>query len=197
MREGKKKGTDLDEAEDLLQLEALVRLLPGRLDERIDEERVLGDALRHKEDALWDAFLFAERIHSALAGEGGELAVFFDHLFIHGHGLLMAATKFAVQRAELVAQHARKLNPQNVFDGGHDRFLSLAMPQPTQELQVVFNQLFEAGEDSVDRLRSEPHLPSHSLRKDLKLDISWLVIFFFKYTKGTGRVYKSADVPSA
>ncbi len=58
--------------------------LTGRFDERIDEEWALGGALRHKDDALWDVFLFAQRIHGALAGEGRQLVVLFDHLFVHG-----------------------------------------------------------------------------------------------------------------
>lgn len=158
---------NLDEAEDLLEFETLFRLLPGRLDERIDEERILGDALRDKENALWDALLLAQRIQRALAGESGKFAILLDHLLVHGHRLLVAAAKFAVQRAQLVAEQTRELDPQNVLDGRHDRLLTLALPQAAQELQVVLDQLLQAREDPVDRLRTQPHLPPHSFGENL------------------------------
>ena len=87
-----------DESEDFLEFEALVGLLPGCFDEGVDEERVLGDALRDEEDALGDALLLAQRIHGALADEGRQLAVLLHHLLVHGHRLLVPAAKIAVQR---------------------------------------------------------------------------------------------------
>lgn len=165
----KTKRADLDETEDLLEFEALVRLFPGRLDERIDEERVLCDALCDKEDAFWNSLLFAQRIHGTLSGKSGKFSVFFDHLLVHRDGLLMSATEFTVERAQLVAQQARELNPQNIFDGRHDRLLTLSLSQSTQELQVVLDQLLQTGKDTVDRLRSESHFTSHPFSEDLKV----------------------------
>ncbi len=90
-------ATDLDEGEDLLEFETLVGLVARRLDERVDEQRVLGDALRDEEDALGDALLLAQRVHGALAHEGGQLAVLLHHLLVHRHRLLVATAKLAVQ----------------------------------------------------------------------------------------------------
>lgn len=157
----------LDEAEDLLELEALFGRLPRRLDERVDEQRVLGDPLRHKEDALGDALLLAERIHGAAAGKGGKLAVFLHHLLVEGDGLLVPGAELAVERTELIAQRARELESEHVLDGRHHGVLPLAVTQTPQKLQVVVEQLLEAREDAVDRLCREPQLPPHPLRKDL------------------------------
>ena len=87
----------LNESEDLLQFQTLFRLFSGRLDERIDEQRIFGDALSDEQNAFGDSFLLAQRVHRALADEGREFAVLFDQLLVHGHGFLVAAAKFAVQ----------------------------------------------------------------------------------------------------
>ena len=107
MNGGKKKkmDEDLDEAEDFLEFEALFGLFPGCFDERVDEERILGDALRHEENALGDALLLAQRIHGALAHESRQLPVLLRHLLVHGHRLLVAAAEITVQRP--VSKHQR------------------------------------------------------------------------------------------
>ena len=51
---------------------------------------------------------------------------------------------------------------EDVFDGGYDGILTLALTQPPQELQVVIQQLFQAGENAVDDVRCDAQLSSHS-----------------------------------
>ena len=122
----------LDETEDFLEFEALIRLFPGRLDEGIDEERVLGDALRHKQDALGDALLLAQRIHGALPDECGQLAVLLHHLLVHGHRFLVPTAKVTVQRPA-PHQTQQQKNPFSIFPS---LFLSRESPARVHWLAV-------------------------------------------------------------
>jgi hypothetical protein len=87
-----------------------------------------------------------------LTGESGKFTILLDHFLVHGHGLLMAAAKFHVERTKLIAQQTGELDSHNVLNGQHDRLLTLTLHQSTKKLQVVLDQLLQTQQNPVDRL---------------------------------------------
>ena len=69
---------------------------------------------------------------------------------------------------ELIAEDAGELDVQNVFDGGDDGILTLALAQPPQKVQMVVEQLFQAGENAIDDVRRYVKLSTHPFRENLK-----------------------------
>ena len=70
----------------------------GRLDQRLDEQRVLGDPGGHGEDALGDAHLPQERVVGALLHELLEPPVRLQLLLVDRHRVKMLRTEGSVRR---------------------------------------------------------------------------------------------------
>ena len=68
---------------------------------------------------------------------------------------------------ELIAEETGELDAEDVFDGGDDGVLTLALAEAAQELQVVVEQLFQAREDAVDDVRGDAQLTAHSFSEYL------------------------------
>ena len=68
----------------------------GRLDERLDEQRVLGDPRRNEEDALGHALLLQQRVVGALTDELLEAAVALRDVLEEVHRLGVLAAECAV-----------------------------------------------------------------------------------------------------
>lgn len=68
----------------------------GRLDERLDEQRILRDSGCDEEDALGNAFLLQQRVVGTLSDKMLESPIGLEQFLVHGHGLAVLAAKGAV-----------------------------------------------------------------------------------------------------
>ena len=88
----------LDKREAATELLLLRRPILRRLDQRLDEERVLCDPRGHGEDALGDAHLPQERIVGALLHELLEPPVRLQLLLVDRHRVKVLRAKRSVRR---------------------------------------------------------------------------------------------------
>ena len=85
-----------DESVGVPELLLLLGQVPGRLDERLDEQGVLGDPGGHEEDALGDALLLEQRVEGGGADELLEAAVALHDVLVERDGLVVLGAERAV-----------------------------------------------------------------------------------------------------
>ena len=112
----------LDEVQTIAQLLLLLGPLLGRLDQRLDQQRGLGDPRGHGQDALGDPHLPEQGVVGALLHELLEPPVRLQDVLVDGDSVRVLGAEGPVGRLPAGgALLAAELRHENVRDGGDDR----------------------------------------------------------------------------
>ena len=88
----------LDKMKTVPQPLLLLRPLLGSFDQRFNQQRILGDPRRHRQDALGDPHLPEQRIVAALLNKLLESSVSFQNVFVDGDSIRVLRAESSVGR---------------------------------------------------------------------------------------------------
>ena len=88
----------LDKMETVPQFLLLLGPLLGSFDQRLYQQRILGDPRRHRQDALGDPHLPEKRIVAALLNKLLESSVSFQNVFVDGDSIRVLRAESSVGR---------------------------------------------------------------------------------------------------